>query len=101
VGLLYFIQQQNRIWAALDLFSQLAALFVAYVAGRAADQHGDEADDGRKHQKHSSGAVDATAIVVLRRYGMEPDRDYQFVELRFPAMLPALESKRADAVFLT
>jgi len=47
------------------------------------------------------GAVDATAIVVLRRYGMEPDRDYQFVELRFPAMLPALESKRADAVFLT
>jgi NitT/TauT family transport system substrate-binding protein len=47
------------------------------------------------------GAVDATAIVVLRRYGLEPDRDYQFVELRFPAMLPALESKRADAVFLT
>jgi NitT/TauT family transport system substrate-binding protein len=46
------------------------------------------------------GAGDATAIVVLRRYGMEPDRDYQFVELRFPSMLPALESKRVDAAFL-
>jgi NitT/TauT family transport system substrate-binding protein len=47
------------------------------------------------------GAVDSAAIIVLRRAGMEVGRDYQFVEMRFPAMLPALEAKKVDIAFLT
>ncbi len=43
--------------------------------------------------------VDAGWRVGALKHGMS-DNDYQIVELRFPAMLPALESKRIDAGFL-
>lgn len=44
--------------------------------------------------------VDAAAHVVMKRAGMEEPRDYQIAEVSFPAMLPALESKRVNAVAL-
>lgn len=42
--------------------------------------------------------VDSTAHIILRKAGLEEPRDYQIAEMRFPAMIAALESKRADAV---
>jgi sulfonate transport system substrate-binding protein len=42
--------------------------------------------------------VDSAAHIIMKRAGMEEPRDYQIAEVRFPAMIPALESKRADAV---
>lgn len=41
--------------------------------------------------------VDAAARMVLRRYGLEAAKDFQITEVRFPAMVAALESKRIDA----
>ena len=43
---------------------------------------------------------DATIRIVLGRLGMKDGQDYQIVELRFPAILPALESGRIDAGIL-
>jgi NitT/TauT family transport system substrate-binding protein len=42
--------------------------------------------------------VDSAAHIVLKRAGMEEPRDFQIAEVRFPAMIPALESKKVDAV---
>jgi sulfonate transport system substrate-binding protein len=42
--------------------------------------------------------VDSAAHMILRRSGLEEPRDYQIAEVRFPAMIAALESKRVDAV---
>jgi sulfonate transport system substrate-binding protein len=41
--------------------------------------------------------VDSAARIVLRKAGLEEPRDYQIAEVRFPAMIAALESKRIDA----
>jgi NitT/TauT family transport system substrate-binding protein len=42
--------------------------------------------------------VDSAAHMILRKAGLEEPRDYQIAEVRFPAMIAALESKRVDAV---
>jgi ABC-type nitrate/sulfonate/bicarbonate transport system substrate-binding protein len=44
--------------------------------------------------------IDAAARTMLAKYGMEDGKDYQIVELRFPAQLPALTSKRIDLAIL-
>jgi len=44
--------------------------------------------------------VDAGARMMLSKHGLGSENDYHIVEVRFPAMLPALESKRIDAGFL-
>ncbi len=44
--------------------------------------------------------VDAAARAMMHQHGMDADKDYNLVELRFPAQLPALESGRLDAAFL-
>jgi sulfonate transport system substrate-binding protein len=41
--------------------------------------------------------IDSAAHMVLRKAGLEEPRDYQIAEVRFPAMIAALESKRIDA----
>ena len=46
------------------------------------------------------GTVHAGSLLYLKRHGLEETRDYQTVELRFPAMLPALLAGKADLVFL-
>jgi NitT/TauT family transport system substrate-binding protein len=46
------------------------------------------------------GTVHAGSLLYLKRHGLEEGRDYQTVELRFPAMLPALLAGKADLVFL-
>jgi NitT/TauT family transport system substrate-binding protein len=46
------------------------------------------------------GTVDAALRAMLGRYGYRDGPDFQLVEVRFPAMLPALESKRVDLVYL-
>ena len=46
------------------------------------------------------GTVHAGSLIYLKRHGLIEDRDYQTVEMRFPAMLPALLSRKADLVFL-
>jgi NitT/TauT family transport system substrate-binding protein len=46
------------------------------------------------------GTVHAGSLLYLKRHGLEEGRDYQTVELRFPAMLPALLGSKADLVFL-
>ena len=43
--------------------------------------------------------VDAGVRVAMLKHGMS-ENDYQIVEIWFPAMLPALESKRIDLAFL-
>jgi ABC-type nitrate/sulfonate/bicarbonate transport system substrate-binding protein len=43
---------------------------------------------------------DATIRIVLGRLGMKDGQDYQIAELRFPAILPALETGRIDAGIL-
>jgi NitT/TauT family transport system substrate-binding protein len=43
---------------------------------------------------------DATVRIVLGRLGLKDGQDYQIAELRFPAILPALESGRVDAGIL-
>jgi NitT/TauT family transport system substrate-binding protein len=44
--------------------------------------------------------IDAAARTMLLRHGMEDGKDYQLVELRFPAQLSALQSKRIDLAIL-
>lgn len=44
--------------------------------------------------------VDAAQRLVMRKYGMSEPRDYQVAEVRFPAQIPALESKKIDAAVL-
>lgn len=46
------------------------------------------------------GTVDAALRAMLGRFGYRDGPDYQLVEVRFPAMLPALESKRVDLGYL-
>jgi NitT/TauT family transport system substrate-binding protein len=46
------------------------------------------------------GTVHAGSLIYLKRHGLVEDRDYQTVEIRFPAMLPALVTGKADLVFL-
>lgn len=43
---------------------------------------------------------DATIRIVLSRLGMKDGQDYQIAEMRFPAILPALETGRVDAGIL-
>jgi sulfonate transport system substrate-binding protein len=42
--------------------------------------------------------VDSAVHIIMDRAGMHEPADYQIAEIRFPAMIPALESKRVDAV---
>jgi NitT/TauT family transport system substrate-binding protein len=43
---------------------------------------------------------DAAVHIVLGRHGLKDGADYQMVEMRFPAILPALESGRVDVGML-
>jgi NitT/TauT family transport system substrate-binding protein len=43
---------------------------------------------------------DAALRMMMNRHGMADGKDYQIVEVRFPNMLAALESKRVDAAIL-
>ena len=43
---------------------------------------------------------EAAARILLERHGMQPGKDYQPVEMPFPASLPALESKKVDCAVL-
>ena len=45
-------------------------------------------------------SVDATVRMHLETFGLKEGKDYQFVEVRFPAQLAALESKRVDMTIL-
>jgi NitT/TauT family transport system substrate-binding protein len=45
-------------------------------------------------------SIDAAARTMLAKHGMEDGKDYQIVEVRFPAQLPALTSKRIDLAIL-
>jgi len=42
------------------------------------------------------GAVDMALRKMMRDHGMEPNRDYQIVEVQFPNMAAALEEKKVD-----
>jgi NitT/TauT family transport system substrate-binding protein len=44
--------------------------------------------------------VDAAAHMVMAKNGFTEPRDYQVVEISFPALLPALEAKKIDAAVL-
>ncbi len=44
--------------------------------------------------------IDAAARTMLERHGLKDGTDYQIVELRFPAQLAALKSKRVDLAIL-
>ena len=44
--------------------------------------------------------IDAAARTMLLRHGMTDGKDYQLVELRFPAQLAALKSSRIDLAIL-
>ena len=44
--------------------------------------------------------IDAAVRTMLAKHGLEDGRDYQVVELRFPAQLAALTSKRVDLAIL-
>ncbi len=46
------------------------------------------------------GTVDASIRAMASRAGLTPAKDFQVVEVRFPAMLPALQSKRIDLTIL-
>jgi len=47
----------------------------------------------------SRGAnVDSTAHIMMARAGMQEPQNYQIAEIRFPAMIAALESRKVDAV---
>jgi NitT/TauT family transport system substrate-binding protein len=53
---------------------------------------------GRVVAVNARGAnVDSAAHIIMRKAGFEEPRDYQIAEVRFPAMIAALESKRVDA----
>jgi NitT/TauT family transport system substrate-binding protein len=43
---------------------------------------------------------DAVLRITMGRHAMQDGKDYQIVEMRYPALLPALESKRVDAAVL-
>jgi NitT/TauT family transport system substrate-binding protein len=43
---------------------------------------------------------EAAARILLERHGMQSGKDYQPVEMPFPASLPALESKKVDCAVL-
>ena len=45
-------------------------------------------------------AVGATAVLFLKKHGLNEGQDYQLVELRFDAGWPALESKRVATAYL-
>jgi len=44
--------------------------------------------------------IDAALRTMMMRHGMEDNKDYQLVEIRFPAQLAALKSKRVDLAVL-
>ena len=44
-------------------------------------------------------AVDAVARLMLKRHGLVDGKDYEIAEVPFPAMLPALESKKVDLAY--
>ncbi len=46
------------------------------------------------------GTIDAAIRAMASRANLMPGRDFQVVEVRFPAMLPALQSKRIDLTVL-
>jgi sulfonate transport system substrate-binding protein len=46
------------------------------------------------------GTVQATAVKMLGDQGLKQGKDFKVVEVRFPAMLPALETKQVDASYL-
>jgi NitT/TauT family transport system substrate-binding protein len=45
-------------------------------------------------------SIDAAVRTMMGRHGMTDGKDYQIVEIRFPAQLAALESKRIDLAIL-
>jgi NitT/TauT family transport system substrate-binding protein len=45
-------------------------------------------------------AIAAAVTLMMRKHGMEAGRDYQVVEVGFPATLPALESKKISLGYL-
>jgi NitT/TauT family transport system substrate-binding protein len=45
-------------------------------------------------------AIAAAVTLMMRKHGMEAGRDYQVVEVGFPATLPALESKKVSLGYL-
>jgi NitT/TauT family transport system substrate-binding protein len=45
-------------------------------------------------------AIAAAVTLMMRKHGMEAGRDYQLVEVGFPATLPALESKKVSLGYL-
>jgi NitT/TauT family transport system substrate-binding protein len=47
-----------------------------------------------------NSATDAALHVAMKRLGMQDNVDYQLAEMRFPAILPALETGRVHAGFL-
>jgi len=47
-----------------------------------------------------NSSVDAAIRMYLGTFGLKDGRDYQFAEIRFPAQLAALESKRVDMTIL-
>src|SRR5262245_18886916 len=44
--------------------------------------------------------IDAAVRSMLAKHGMEDQKDYQIVELRYPAQLPALQAKKIDLAIL-
>jgi NitT/TauT family transport system substrate-binding protein len=56
---------------------------------------------GKKIGVNARGSsIDAAVRTMLNRHGMKDGEDYQIVEMRFPAQLAALESKRLDMAIL-
>ncbi len=72
----------------------------AFWVRKDSDIHKVEDLKGKRVAVNARGSgVDAGVRVMLLKHGMK-ENDYQIVEIRFPAMLPALESKRVDLAFL-
>ena len=56
---------------------------------------------GKKIGVNARGSsIDAAVKTMLTRHGLKDGDDYQMVEVRFPAQLPALEAKRIDLAAL-
>ncbi|HEX9837648.1 MAG TPA: ABC transporter substrate-binding protein [Alphaproteobacteria bacterium] len=96
------------VGAKLDL-SVIAQVISTELEGYAASKFWVRKDEVKKIEDlkgkvlavnaHGS-AVAAAVTLMMRRHGMEAGRDYQVVEVRFPAMLAQLEGKRIDLAYL-
>jgi len=96
------------VGAKLDL-SVIAQVISTELEGYAASKFWVRKDEVKRIEElkgkvlavnaHGS-AVAAAVTLMMRRHGMEAGRDYQVVEVRFPAMLAQLEGKRIDLAYL-